>query len=110
MFFKFVAALADFEFFNVSVLLYAALALTTWSDSLLATLAVAAGIAFAAYHSKRASFAETYTKNAKDARAALASCLKGYRIVEAPADVPIGDVTLAQLMESTGVRRETGKE
>jgi hypothetical protein len=52
MFFKFGAAIADFEFFNVSVLLYVALALTTWSDGLLANLAIAAGLAFACAYRK----------------------------------------------------------
>jgi hypothetical protein len=37
--------------------------------------------------------------------AALASLVEGYRIVEAPADLPIGNVTLAQLMGSTGKAR-----
>jgi hypothetical protein len=105
LFAKFAAALADFELFNAGVLLYAVLALTKWSDSLLATLAVASGIAFATYHTKRANFAEAYKRNATDARAALASCLEGYRIVEVPADFPIGNVTLAQLLGSTGKAR-----
>src|SRR5262245_34132820 len=102
---RLLSALADFELFNVAVLLYIALALTKWADSLVGTLVVAVGIAFAIYHTKRANFSEAYKRNATDARAALALCLEGYRLVEAPDDFPIGDVTLVQLMESTGRAR-----